>query len=233
MPIRVTCPGCHKRFHVSEKFAGKSGPCPNCKAVIRVPTEDEEVKVETPTEFVRGGRAVTGELLTKPIARKEAKITPVMAVAVGGAVLVVFLATWALGKAGFFENSLLISGAGLLLASPPLVVAGYSFLRDPEDLEPLHGMGLYIRSGICSVVYVGLWAVFGYVADYALTGELWNWLYVAPPFFVVGALAALACLDLDFGSGFFHYCFYLSVTVLLRWLAGLGWVWEFVEQPPY
>ena len=41
-----------------------------------------------------------------------------------------------------------------------------------------------------------------------------------PPFLVVGASAALATLDLDFGSGFFHYCFYLFATVLLRWLAG-------------
>ena len=28
MPIRVTCTGCHARFDVSEKFAGKEGPVP-------------------------------------------------------------------------------------------------------------------------------------------------------------------------------------------------------------
>jgi hypothetical protein len=58
-----------------------------------------------------------------------------------------------------------------------------------------------------------------------ITGELWIWLFVLPPFLGVGALIALGCLDLDFGSGFFHYSFYLLVTVLLRWVAGMGWPW--------
>lgn len=37
MPILVTCPGCKAQFNVSEKFAGKQGPCPKCKAVITIP----------------------------------------------------------------------------------------------------------------------------------------------------------------------------------------------------
>jgi hypothetical protein len=41
----------------------------------------------------------------------------------------------------------------------------------------------------------------------------------------------LACLDLEYGNGFFHYAFYLLVTVLLRWLAGMGWVWEIPSTP--
>jgi hypothetical protein len=36
----------------------------------------------------------------------------------------------------------------------------------------------------------------------------------------------MASLDLDFGDGLFHYGFYLVVTVLLRWLAGMKWVWD-------
>jgi hypothetical protein len=39
---------------------------------------------------------------------------------------------------------------------------------------------------------------------------------------------ALACFDLDFGSGCFHYAFYLLAILLLRWCAGMGWVWEAV-----
>ncbi|MEC8508925.1 MAG: MJ0042-type zinc finger domain-containing protein, partial [Planctomycetota bacterium] len=35
MSIRVTCPGCHARFNVSDQFAGKSGPCPKCKKTIQ------------------------------------------------------------------------------------------------------------------------------------------------------------------------------------------------------
>ena len=83
MSILVVCPGCRKSFKVSDRFAGKSGPCPSCKATIQVPTKSEEVKVHAPTAFADGGRSTTGQLLTKPIARKETRLGPVMAVAIG------------------------------------------------------------------------------------------------------------------------------------------------------
>lgn len=59
-----------------------------------------------------------------------------------------------------------------------------------------------------------------------LTGELWTWFFVAPPLLFTGALVAHTSLDLDFGNAFFHYAFYLMATVLVRWIAGMGWVWD-------
>ena len=38
-----------------------------------------------------------------------------------------------------------------------------------------------------------------------------------------GTLGAVAGLG---RNGFFHYCFYVLVTVLLRSVGGMGWVWE-------
>ncbi len=229
MAIRVTCPGCHKRFQVSDKFAGRSGPCPECKTVIRIPTKDEEVQIQDPTKAVGGGRAATGHLVTQPIFRKETKFDVRTAVAIGGAVVVVLLVAWLFGRAGTLEASWTLRALGLLLITPPLVYGGYFFLYDAEDLEPLHGKTLYLRSAICAAVYVVLWGIFGYVAGHALTGEYWEWLIVAPPFLVVGALAALASLEVDFASGFLHYCAYLLVTILLGRLAGLGWIWDVAE----
>lgn len=232
MAIRVTCPGCHKRFNVSDQFAGKSGPCPQCKTVIRVPTKDEEVKLHGPEEL---GAGVRGSTAAKPILRTETKVPPVAVALIVAAALVVLIVTAVLGRAKFFEEQgWLKSAIGLLLVSPPLVVAGYSFLRNDEDLSPYRGMALYLRAGICSAAYIVLWGIYSYaVGQHYLSGELWTWVYVAPPFFVVGGLAALASLDLDFGSGFFHYCFYLGVTILLRWLAGMGWVWVIPEWGGY
>ena len=43
---------------------------------------------------------------------------------------------------------------------------------------------------------------------------------------LVGGLFALASLDLDFGDCLFHYSFYLVATMLLRWVAGMEWVWD-------
>ncbi len=230
MSILVVCTGCKKRFTVSDKFAGKSGPCPNCKTVIRVPTKEEEVKIHAPTEFAQGGRGASGQLTTKPILREEFKLTPVAAVAICGAVLAVLLITWVLGRTGSFQQSAALRVVGLILVSPPLVVAGYSFLQDEEDLDPLRGRALYGRGVVCGLIYAGLWGIYAYIDDKALTGEIWIWLFVVPPFFVVGSLVAVACLGFDFGTGLLHYSFYVLVTVLLGWLAGLGWVWDLPEE---
>ena len=108
----------------------------------------------------------------------------------------------------------------------PLAWAGYLFLRDDENLETYSGKPLLVRTAICAAAYAALWGIFAYVAAPALTGDVWSWLLVAPPFIVTGALVALACYDLDFGSGCLHYAFYLLVTVLLGGCAGLGWIWQ-------
>jgi hypothetical protein len=72
--------------------------------------------------------------------------------------------------------------------------------------------------------------VFAHVTGNFAGGELWNWFVVAPPFLIMGSLVALATLDLDFGSGFLHYAFYVLVTIVLQWLAGMGWVWSAAGQ---
>ncbi len=42
MAIQVTCMSCGARFAVEDKYAGREGPCPKCKAVIRVPAAGSE-----------------------------------------------------------------------------------------------------------------------------------------------------------------------------------------------
>ena len=112
------------------------------------------------------------------------------------------------------------------MVSPPLVVAAYAVLRN-DELEPYRGRNCTSarpsvpwptwRSGACS----RCWFRRG-----VITGELWIWLFVAPPFVLAGGLFALATLDLDFGDCLFHYGFYLLATVILRWAAGMKWVWD-------
>src|SRR5208337_4196050 len=94
MAILVVCPGCKKSFNVDDRFAGKTGPCPNCKAKITIPEKTAEVKIHAPDEFSGGGKGVTGKLLLKPIARQEARIKPVMAAVIVGGVAAAI--AWAL-----------------------------------------------------------------------------------------------------------------------------------------
>jgi hypothetical protein len=225
MPIVVVCPGCHKRYSVSDKFAGKSGPCPNCKTIIPIPKK-EEVIIHAPEEFAGAGRGKSGRPIAKPIARRILEISPTVAVAIGGGTLAVLVATVVLGSTGVFREYFWLSGLGLLIVTFPLVVGAYQVLHDPEDLEPYQGRVLLIRAAICTALYVAIWAGFCLFGVRYLSGEIWNWLMVGTPFVVLGALAALACFDFDFGTALLHFGFFLLVTIFLRWLAGLGWLWD-------
>lgn len=225
MPIIVVCPGCRKRYSVSDKFAGKSGPCPNCKTIIQIPKK-EEVIIHAPEEFAGAGRGISGKPIAKPIGRRIWEIHPTMAVAAGLGTVVVLVATALLGSAGILRDNLLLTGFGLVLVTYPVVIAGYQFLYDIEELEPYQGRALWIRGAICTAVYVAIWAGFSFFGARYLTGELWNWLIIGTPFIILGALAALAAFDFDFPTSLLHFGFYLLVTVFLRWLAGFGWIWE-------
>jgi len=232
MSILVVCPGCRKRFEVSDQFAGKTGPCPSCKTQITIPKLEEQVVIHAPKEGPPG-KTKTGKPTPKPTAHKDARFQPVETVVVAAAAIVVMVAT--LAARGVLQGdswtSWILRAVGLLLVSPPLVLGGYWFLHD-DELEPYRNRELYLRAGALALVFAILWGAFGPLENNVMErGEIWQWLFVVPPFFVVGGLMALACLDLDFGSGFFLYSFYVMVTVLLRWLAGLDWIWN-AGTPP-
>jgi predicted Zn finger-like uncharacterized protein len=224
MPISVVCPSCKARFSVSEKFAGKKGPCPKCKTVITVPDAPaEEVKIHVPEQFASGGKDSKGRPVSKPIARQASKFRPaVLAASFGGGVAALVVAFLLRGVA----DKIPVIIVGLLIVSPPLTLAGYAFLRDDEDLEPYRGRALFVRAGLCALAYAALWGAYAPLPAYGIiTGEAWQWLFVAPVFASAGAAVAWACFDLDFGSGAVHYAFYVVVTLLLRAALGLAPLW--------
>jgi hypothetical protein len=225
MSIIVACPNCRKRYAVNEKFAGKSGHCPNCKNPIRVPIPAAEVKIHVPKHAAGGSRSSAELPILKPIAREQVKFNPVMAAAVVSVAVALFMVAFLAGRAGLLDHNHLLTATALLILSPLLAWAGYGVVYD-DELEPYRSKPLLIRSAICGLSYAALWAIFAFLADGALTGEVWNWLFIAPPFLAAGTLVAVNTFDLEYGNGFFHYSFYLLVIVLLRWAAGLGWIWE-------
>jgi hypothetical protein len=131
---------------------------------------------------------------------------------------------WLVGRA-FREEGVPVFflGAGALLLAPPLVFAGYAFLREAE-LQPHRGQTLWIRVGICSVVYAALWAVYAIVIGVLLPydqPQVWHLVFLIPPMFLAGATAAHVSFDLDYTSGLFHYGLYLLVTVVFRLVMGM------------
>jgi hypothetical protein len=265
MPIHVVCPICKAEFNVSDKFAGRQGPCPKCKSPIKIPGTPvpaapvasagtvsaggatatagapaaakppagppPEVKIHAPegTGPGPGGKPGPGGRPTlKPIMRKDSKIgrVPLIAsiIGVAGALAAAWFGTsfWQAG------DPPLLRALALLFVSIPTTAAGYSILRD-DELEPFRGRSLWLRSFICGLIYAGLWCGYWFIPP-DMTKTVFNWFFMAPPILVVGAATAFATYDLDFGSGFFHYCFYLAVTLGLGFLAGLAMPWSGVAM---
>jgi hypothetical protein len=222
MAIQITCPGCHKRFQVSDKFAGQKGPCPSCKTIIQIPKKEEEAVIHAPAEF--GGKGTTGVPTFKPVARIDAKFSPAAAGLIAGATILVFALAWFVGRASDDPPAVVVVTGSLLLA-PPLVLAGYFFLRD-DELEPFRGGSLWIRVGIVSLVYALIWGITaywikGYLLEVPAFEESYQLGIAIAAMIALGAFAAHAALDLDVWSAAFHYGLYLVVTVLLRMTMGL------------
>lgn len=89
MAIDVTCASCKTRFQVSDKFAGKQGPCPKCKAIITVPSKKDEVVIHVPE--ASGPKDSKGVLVLKPLTRKETRLTPVNIGIIVGSVVVLLI----------------------------------------------------------------------------------------------------------------------------------------------
>jgi hypothetical protein len=223
MPIQVTCTNCRVRFQVSEKFAGKKGPCPKCKTIIRVPTLDEQVVIHAPEEFTGVAGPPGAAATLKPIARKKARLRPLLLVGVIGTAIVLFVGAWLLQGSAEAASPWLL-GAGAFALGPPLAWAGYTFLRN-DELEPYRGRELLVRTLICGAAYAIYWGAYTYLYGLfygSAAIETWNVLPFAAAFLSLGAGTAYVCYDLDFGSGFFHYALYLLATVLLRLTLGLS-----------
>ncbi|NMC20082.1 MAG: hypothetical protein GYA33_06630 [Thermogutta sp.] len=225
MAIFVVCPGCRTRFNVSDKFAGKSGPCPKCKTIIQIPKLSEQVVIHEPEQFASGGRTQAGKLATKPIARPRLEINAVTAAAVIGAILVVAVGTLLLGRASAFENPI-VRIVGLLLVTPAIAAGGYAFLHSEDELFPLQGRRLYVRAVLCAAGYLVIWAGLEGMRGSLITSDIWTWVVFASPLFLVGGFVAYLTMDLDYGDGLLHFALFVLVTVLLRWAAGIGWIWD-------
>ncbi|WP_182867169.1 hypothetical protein [Stieleria mannarensis] len=226
MPIQVTCRHCLKRFQVSDKFAGKTGPCPNCKKPIEIPKADEQVVIHAPTDGAP--KDSKGVSVLKPIERKETDVTKSgLLISIGAIVAVfgfalVFRFTGQDGAAPFWAQLV-----GLILLAPPLVWSGYTFLYDQER-EPYVGPELRNRVLICSALFAVIWVVYAFVPSYVFEldkpSEM-SWTVFGITLCVMialGALASAGTFELEFFNGVIHAGLYFIVIVLLALTSGVA-----------
>lgn len=222
MAIRVTCPGCKTRFNVGDQFAGKTGPCPKCKTVIKIPDKSEEVVVHAPENF--GPKDSKGRAVLKPVFREETKVTPVgiatfvasLVLALGAALAIRFVSP---------EPPLVLIMIAAAILAPPLSWAGYAFLRN-QDLDSYHGVELWARVGVTSLLFFALWGLFPIVA-YALNSDTFTMpiaLGSIVGMLVAGGAIAMVAYDHDYLMGLVHFGLYLLVCLTLRAIAALSFI---------
>jgi hypothetical protein len=225
MPIQVTCRHCLKRFQVSDQFAGKTGPCPNCKKPIEIPEANEEVVIHAPTDGAP--KDSTGQSVLKPITRKETDVTKRGLILTIGAIIAVFalaLVFRFIGQGG--AAPLWAQCLGLILLAPPLIWSGYTFLYDQER-EPYVGPELRNRVLICSAIFPVLWCVYAFVPSYVLELDAvadMSWAVFGITLCIMiglGALASAATFELDYFNGVIHAGLYFVVIVLLALTSGV------------
>jgi hypothetical protein len=235
MPIQVTCRHCLKRFQVSDKFAGKTGPCPNCKKPIEIPKADEEVVIHAPRDD--SPKDSTGQSVLKPIERQETDVTRTGLVVTLGAIVLVFVLALVFRFAFPGGTPLWAQLLGLAALAPPLVWAGYTFLYDQER-EPYVGPELRNRVLICSAIFAVLWCVYAFVPSYVF--ELDSAAQMSYPVFGVtlcimiglGALASAGAFELEYVSGLIHAGLYFVAIVLLAVTSGVTLAGQAQELMP-
>jgi hypothetical protein len=222
MPIPVTCPGCLARFSVSDKFAGKQGPCPKCKQVITVPDKTQEVVIHAPE--TQGPKDSSGRPVLKPIRRVEFDPSTwqiILACAIAACCLIGAIFLRATSQS---PPTWILVSAAIALAYP-LTSMGYTFFKD-DELGGYIGKERWIRLGTCAAVFAGTWGVYTLLAYYfgnrtlAEIEPIQMAIFLAVMFGLGVAVSVGAC-ELEVGQSFLHYSIYFVVTLVLAAIAGV------------
>ncbi len=210
------------RFSVSDKYAGKKGPCPKCKKEIVVPDESQVVVIHAPE--TSGPKNSQGVAVLNPIRRKEFRVGWKMLIGAGvGALTVIGLAIWVRLSGSPPPSGLLVAGA--IAVAPPIVMLAYTFLRD-DELEGYTGREYLVRTAICSLVFSLTWLLYYAIALYLDNKSLADVPVIQMAVLMVGMIAigtvaSLATLELEFGQAAMHYLTYFAATFFLCLIMGI------------
>lgn len=220
MPIHVICPGCHKRFDVSDQFAGQKGPCPGCQTEIQIPRLEDQVQIHEP-ELAPTQKAANVSL--KPIRRGTEGLNKKHWIIVGLVVAIGFALAMMIRfnppADGEPVSWILLLTASLILG-PPICLSGYAILREHEAAAYPPKQAI-LRSLFCGLVYSLMWRLFALIP---------GWMSVADSNIMLGvigvaivlfsALAAIAFYDFEYLIAICHVVLFGAIIALFCTLAG-------------
>ncbi|MEQ1828355.1 MAG: hypothetical protein ABL921_20510 [Pirellula sp.] len=222
MPISVTCPGCLTRFTVSDKYAGKKGPCPKCKKELVVPDKTQEVVIHAPE--LSGPKDSKGTVVLKPLKRAEFKLSKTETI-VAVALTVLCLGMSLYARFAFAQPPTWILAMGVVVLSFPLAWIGYTFFHD-DELAEYSGKERNTRVGICAAIFALTWGLYWMLSSYmgnkvlADVDPLQFAVFIAL-MFLAGTVGSLAVMELEVGQSLMHYAMFFGITLLLAMVAGL------------
>lgn len=220
MSIRVTCAKCHTRFDVSEKFAGKEGPCPKCKTTIQIPAADEQVVLHAPEHT--GPKDSKGGAVLKPISRSETILSGVQITLIVASIIGFLVGAFILGKVFTDKENfpIWLLAVGAIAVAFPIAYVAYTFLRN-QEAAPFYGNDLWARLGICAVIYSLLWLVMP-LMGYAFPGNAGMGAIIGLAVIIAaGGAAGMLALEFDYLFGILHHGMYIGICLLARVILGL------------
>lgn len=221
MAIDVICTGCHKRFQVSEQFAGKQGPCPGCQTIIEIPKVEDLVIVHERETTRTGAPAKLDSIVRQKTTVNKFELYLSLATLFGGLAMG-FALRFTLDEANPAPGSVVTILAGALLGIGSSLL-GYIVLR-PQDTEIRNDRKTILKGGCVGLVYAALWRL----QELAISGLLTEDGSVILPAVIVLALALVAVAsfipmfvyEFEYSQGLIHVILFIAALAAYCMLLG-------------
>ena len=221
MAIDVICTGCHKRFQVSEQFAGRKGPCPACKTIIEIPKLEDVVVVHEREQTKTGAPAKLDSI------RRQRTTVSKLELIISGATLVVGLALAFAARFSISETVTQPSGLINLIAGLSLGVAtsclSYVILRN-QDAEIINDKSTLFKGIGVGLLYGGVWRLQHLIIDNVLmmdgTVILPAVIILALATVAIVSFAPMAAFEFEYSQGFISVCLFVAMLAIYSLIAG-------------
>ena len=221
MAIDVICPGCHKRFQVSDQFAGKKGPCPGCQTIIEIPKLEDVVVVHERETTKTGAPTKLNSI------RRQGTTVSKLELVISLTAVLLGLATAIVGRFTIAEDAvapeLLISGIAGSMLGIGTSLLGYIVLRNSE-LEIVNDRKTILKASGIGILYAVLWRLQIIITDSALTMDdgiiLPGVIVLALALTAIASFIPMILLEFEFAQGLVHTSLFIASLVAYSLILG-------------
>ena len=221
MAIDVICTGCHKRFQVSDEFAGRKGPCPGCKTVIEIPKLEDIVVVHERETTKTGAPTKLNSIRRHGTTVSKLEIIISLAAVTLG-LTTAFIGRFTISGASSSPGILIWGIAGSMLGIGTSLL-GYIVLRNSE-LEIVNDRKTILKASGIGILYAVLWRLQIIITDSALTMEdgiiLPGVIVLALALTAIASFLPMVLLEFEFAQGLVHTSLFIAALVAYSLILG-------------